>query len=61
MMIITTQAEALAAVEAAVWDEYGGGLSGADIWGVHGQFAAHRANSNFTYAQALAEAKKLDA
>lgn len=61
MNIITNRAEAIAAVEAAAWDEYGSALSGADIWGQHGQFASQRAASHYTYEMATAEAQKLPA
>lgn len=59
--IITTRAEAIAAVEAAAWDEYGTALSGADIWGQLGQFARMRASSNYTYETAMREARRMPA
>lgn len=49
------KAAALAAVEAAPWDESDSALSGADIWGTHGEFAAARASGFFTYRLAVQE------
>jgi hypothetical protein len=49
-----TKEEALAAVEAAPWDEYNSALQGSDIWGVHGEFASPRATNNYSYDQAVA-------
>lgn len=53
--IIDTRDAALRAVETAPWDEYGSALSGADIWGTRGQFAAPRASSFFSYELARQE------
>lgn len=57
--IIQTRAEAIAAVEAAAWDEHNSALPGSEIWGVHGQFASQRAASHYTYDTALREARAL--
>lgn len=54
-----THHDAIAAVENAAWDDCNSALSGADIWGVHGAFAAPRATSHFTYEQALRETDEL--
>lgn len=56
--IITTRAEAIAAVEAAPWDEYGSSLTGYEIWGEHGEFAPRRVASHFTYKSALEEIER---
>lgn len=58
MSTITTKAQALEAVENAAWDENDSALSGADIWGTHGEFAGPRAASFFTYRLAVEEAMK---
>lgn len=53
-----SKAQAIAAVENAAWDENDSALSGADIWGTQGEFAAPRAASFFSYRLAMAEAQK---
>lgn len=57
-MLYTSKSEALKAVEQAPWDEYGGALSGSDIWGTQGQFAGPRAANNFTYERAIGEVER---
>lgn len=48
---IVTRADALLALEKASWDD-DNILSGAEIWGVHGNFAAGRTTKYFTYESA---------
>ena len=60
MNLITTKAAAMAAVESAAWDENDSSLSGSDIWGTHGEFAAPRAASFFTYRLAMQEVERYD-
>lgn len=52
--------DAISAVENARWDENDSALTGAEIWGVHGSFAAPRATSHFTYLEALRETDRAE-